>query len=339
MKKKKGRQKKNGSSDIDCIELKEENKGLDKEIVFNEKKIEIGFLDFFASESTLLFNAGYKVKSFSSLFDKDTSDFYTVFFVGCKGKNYIGLLKINITDPLKSSVFNCFLTPKEAKSLLLVKTKPTTIAFIDEEDNFVFGQLPETKNKAESFNPFFTIKANEDKFSCFKLLPLSSNYYKLFIGGHSGSLLTYIISDSSYTITNKTNTNTNFYITSIDAFSFESDPSPLTPFFVCVACLDGYIKIFKDSSTEPLFEFIGTKKPITDVVWDNNPTLLFFLDENDPKALNVLSFNKNGNITDYVKKMFRSSVELRKFKMNKDKDFFVISCKDGSVNVGKVNVV
>ena len=294
-----------------------------------------------------LFNTGFKVNCVSSLYLDE--QLWVLFNASCEGReqgiktnkhiynSYLGLLKYNLTTQDKHAPFVFIPLETELKQLQLLNDKK--LAFIDTTNNFNLGLLKEDKVNYGSYKPLLTINADGDHISCFQLIKLKEDdCFKLFLGTTSGCVLIYLIEKTSFHIIKRLNHNSNFYVSSLSAYSFDKPPTLTSPFFISLSTLDGFIKVFKDSSEQPLFEFVSLKKSFLSLQWDINPTMIFFLDQNDQKVLNALSFNKNSTNSDYIKKMYRSPVKINNYALDTGRDHFACVCDDGTIRVGKVKV-
>lgn len=218
------------------------------------------------------------------------------------------------------------------------KDKHQYIGLITNGGMFILLKLEISTNSIGNSTEIFRLAPADDKLSCFELrsYPQTSEL-RLFAGSHSGKVYIYDLKDQARLVM-IINPNTNFFIKSVKLYDFSKQQQPYAQPLIAITTLDGYLKIFNLRDPEPLYEFVGAKKPVYDLHWDSNPTLLFFLDESEAKAINVISFNRNPAVTDYAKKLIKNQVALLKLSMDQQSDHFACYCEDGTIRVGVISV-
>lgn len=219
-----------------------------------------------------------------------------------------------------------------------IKDNSQLTGIITNEGAFILLKLENPQIGLCSSTEIHRINPPDDRFSCFQpYKDMVNQSLRIFAGSHSGRIYIYDITLQPRLL-RVINANSNFYIKSLQLYEFNKQPNSSPQPFISIATLDGHIKIFNQRDPEPLYEFVGAKKPVFDLHWDSNPSLVFFLDESDTKAVNVISFNRNPAVADYAKKLIKNPVSLIHLTMDQYSDHFACYCEDGTVRVGIISV-
>lgn len=324
-------------------------------INFHKKSINILPFDHFLTDDMLVSNAGRKVTSIFSTCNGKVIILSFTINLHNEGKNimikekfypsiliYLTIdLKLNKKSlcqsiyPLDDILSSHKIIDRDIESH---KDKSRHIAAITNNGAFVMYKLDTPSQGLCNIIELYKVQPSDDKLSCFEIISNQANQcLRLFAGSHAGKIYIYDIIEKPKII-RIINSNVNFYVKSLKLYKFTKNEGTDSQILISIATLDGYIKIFNIRDPEPLYEFVSAKKPVYDLFWDPNPTLLFFLDESEPKAINVISFNRNPTIADYAKKLIKNPINLLRLDMDHVSDYFGCFCGDGTVRVGLIPV-